>query len=70
MSESVMYRPQTKALLVIELQHYFTQSDPTFARLTKYNHDWLSIGVLKIKKPGSMIASMLMRCGGSVQQDF
>ena len=39
MSESVMYRPQTKALLIIELQHNFTQSDSTFARLTKYNHD-------------------------------
>jgi hypothetical protein len=33
MSESVMYRPQTKALLVIDLQHYLTQSDSTFARL-------------------------------------
>ena len=70
MSESVMYRPQTKALLVIDLQRYFTQSGSTFARLTRYNHDWLPIGVLKIKKSGSMITAMLMRCGGSVQQDF
>ena len=35
MSESFLYRPLTTALLVIDLQRYFTQSDSTFARLSE-----------------------------------
>lgn len=54
-----MYRPQTKAPLVIDLKRYFAQSVSTFARLTEYNHDWPLTGVLKTKKPGSIASSRL-----------